>query len=401
MKLKYFKNFFLIIVVLYAIIAAYYFLNLQAYGGDENNFRKELSLVLNEGWIEAIKQQISIPYMLLVYPFALVFKDYIALRIVSVLLTLFLLFYLYKRGSKQIQFLGMILFYISTVYFFYIGTNDTLFNVGMIIFLVETYRRLNNQNWNGTLAITALIVSVFTRSLFLIYLPVIVLAIYLLRKEKAFSTINYKLPLLVIALFLVLNIPSITANKIISYDNKVPPKHIKASWSQRQYLAQLLVNEGKLPNGKHPSWEQTDGYLSEHGENSLPNGILQGVFFDLKLTCKEFFKDFFNASLYTFRQIGPILLYMFYLIFTFIKNRGRNGKHYFVPISFFTTLAILSFIIISNVEIRWMAPLYVVAIVLYWKKEESGDVNTKWIIFNYLILTALSLFGILRIVNKI
>lgn len=120
----------------------------------------------------------------------------------------------------------------------------------------------------------------------------------------------------------------------------------------------------------------------------------------MKLTIKEFFKDFLNANVYSFRQIGPTLIYAYFLIFLFIKNRAKDVKEYFVPISLFLTLGILSFIIISNVEIRWMAPLYVMAFVMYWNKEKLGFLNNKFIVFNYLVFIALSLFGMLRILNK-
>ena len=148
MKLKYIQKIFLIVILVYTIFAAYHFLNFKPYGGDENHFSKELNTVLNEGWISAIKKNISIPYMILAFPFAHFLKDYIALRLISVLLTFLLVVYLYKRVSKNWLFIGILLFYISTVHFFYLGTNDTLFNFGMVVFFVETFRKLNNQNWN-------------------------------------------------------------------------------------------------------------------------------------------------------------------------------------------------------------------------------------------------------------
>lgn len=398
--LKYVKLFFKVAIVFYSLISFLYILNIAPYKGDENYFHLELDLIRNEGWIAAIKQNICIPFMFLVYPLTTFFKDYIALRLVSVLLTFFLLGYLYKRVDKSLVFIGLVLFYISTVNFFYRGTNDTLFNVSLIVFFVEVYRRLNNKSWNSTLAFSMLVIAFFTRSLFFIYIPVILLSFYLLKKEEAFSEFKLRIPLALFFILICFNIPSIIENKTLSYDNKVPPKNINASWTQRQYLAQLLVNEGKLPDGQHPSWEQTDNYLKKHGENSLPNGIINGVFFDLKLTIKEFFKDFLNANVYSFRQIGPTLIYAYFLIFLFIKNRAKDVKEYFVPISLFLTLGILSFIIISNVEIRWMAPLYVMAFVMYWNKEKLGFLNNKFIVFNYLVFIALSLFGMLRILNK-
>lgn len=400
MKLKYIQKIFLIVILVYTIFAAYHFLNFKPYGGDENHFSKELNTVLNEGWISAIKKNISIPYMILAFPFAHFLKDYIALRLISVLLTFLLVVYLYKRVSKNWLFIGILLFYISTVHFFYLGTNDTLFNFGMVVFFVETFRKLNNQNWNGTLAISMLLVAIFTRSLFLIYAPVLFFSFYLLKKENAFKDFNSKMPILVLLLFVFLNLPSLIANKSFSYDNKVPPQGIKSSWTQRQYLAQLMANNNELEEGQHPSWEQTDSYLIKNGKNSLPNGLLSGILFDVKLTFKEFFKDLAYSVFYSFRQIGPILLYLFFSVFIFLFKENKNIKKYFIPLSFLTLLLIFSFIIISNVEIRWMAPLFIMSIVWYWNEEILNRVSIKFQYFNYSVLILFSLFGVIKMVVK-
>ena len=73
---------------------------------------------------------------------------------------------------------------------------------------------------------------------------------------------------------------------------------MNVTWTQRQYLAQILVNNGELENGQHPSWEQTQRYIRLHGEDSLPDGILKGITQDYLLTIKEFFKDLIFSIFY-------------------------------------------------------------------------------------------------------
>ena len=134
-SIKYLKIAFIFITLLYGIIAVYYFLNKPAGGGDEGLFISDLELIHNEGWIEAIKQNISIPYMLLVYPLSFFVKNFIALRIINILLLLLLLFYFYKMGKKKYWlFYCYILFYVSTIGFFFAGINDILFVVALIVF---------------------------------------------------------------------------------------------------------------------------------------------------------------------------------------------------------------------------------------------------------------------------
>ena len=67
---KYFKIAIGLLVVIYFLLTVYYSLNFYPGKGDELLFLTDLRFINNFGWIEAIKKGISIPYMVLVYPFS-------------------------------------------------------------------------------------------------------------------------------------------------------------------------------------------------------------------------------------------------------------------------------------------------------------------------------------------
>ncbi len=400
-KIKIAEVSFLVIVLIYSLVSAYFFLSRDSGPGDESLFIKDLDFIKNEGWNNAIKKGISIPYLVIVYPFSLFLKNFVALRLVNVLIVSGLFFYFSKRIKQQLSFYGFLLFFISTVGYFYSGTNDTLFFVALIIFICEVFFLIEKGEWNGALALSALTIAFFTRELILVYTPIILICFYIIYHKKGSNVLKWYYPLGLVALFLVLNLSSLMENGNLSYDLKSPPESAKSNWAQRQYLAQLMVNKGELPNHNHPSWEQTDAYLKENGEDSLPKGILSGLLFDVKLTVIEFFKDFFECLFFGFRQLGFILLLtLFFGARDFIRKR-KIDEMTFIPLMLIAMLSIFSLIIISFVELRWLAPVFIASIVYYWNLQDKKSINKKMIIINYIVLILMSLYGSFNLYNKI
>ena len=73
-KINYFS--FKYLMFIYLFVGIYYFMN-SSVGGDEVLFISDIELIKNMGWIEAIRKNISIPYMILSYPFSLFLKNYL------------------------------------------------------------------------------------------------------------------------------------------------------------------------------------------------------------------------------------------------------------------------------------------------------------------------------------
>lgn len=390
------------IVIIYLFVGAYYFIYLPMGGGDESLFISDLQLLKNAGWYEAVEKNISIPYMVLVYPLSLIMEDYMALRVLNIglVLVLFVYFYYVSKIKSKILFF-YILFFISTVGYFYFGTNDCLFFVSLIVFFNEVNNAANDKNKNFNLALSVLIIAFFTRQLVLVYLPVIIMGLYILYKSGSRFNVKSIIPLGVFIMFLFLNIPSIEKNGNLSFDKKSPPEGLGVTWSQRQYLAQLMVNNGELENGQHPSWEETKKYLDKNGKESLPDGILKGITYNYRLTIKEFFKDFAYLMVCSFRSLGFMLLFTLGYWFERIKKNRTMELKQFVPFATLTMVLIFSFIIISYVELRWLSAVFVMTIVYYSELEQEGKILKYFILLNNLILCLFSIYGIIRILYKI
>ena len=147
--------------------------------------------------------------------------------------------------------------------------------------------------------------------------------------------------------------------------------------------------------------EQTDAYLKKNGANSLPKGVVSGILFDIKLTVKEFFKDFFECAFFGFRQLGfMLLLTLFFGARDFIRERKIN-KSTFVPLILIMMLSVFSFIIISFVELRWLAPVFIASILYYWNLQNEKSINKNVVLINYGVLILMSLYGSFNLCNKI
>jgi hypothetical protein len=369
--------------------------------GDEILFIVDLDYIKTNGWIAAIEKSIGLTYLILVYPLSFVFSDYIALRMTNVLLLLLLFFYYYKWGEIKNSLFYYYFLFICGFGFFLIGTNDTLFIVAMLIFFNEVYKSLENkEKVNMPIMWCAFFIAFFTRELIYIYLPLVLLSIFLLWKNHENIFRKWYIPTAIFILLMAINIPSLEKNHRISYDDKKPASNVKSTWAQRQYLAQLLVNEGKLPDQQHPSWEETDAYLLEHGDNSLPKTTSEGLFFDLKLTFLEFFKDFTSTVILSIRQTSIIfIVVMSFLLYSVFKR--KISPNLLLPFVSLFIVATISFIIISYVESRWLLVAYILAILFYSDLEFENKVPKKVLLLNQMLLILVAFYGTYRVFLKL
>lgn len=392
-------------VVLYFLFSlVYFFIFSKSGNGDEALFISDLQFIEKNGWINSIEKGISIPYMLLTYPFSNFFQYFVALRLVNFVLLSILFYYFFKVVAvKSKEFYCYLMFYLATSSIFFKGTNDALFFLGLIIFLTEVYYYLEFKKMNSeVMAFSGLVLAFFTRELFVIYIPIILLGFFFLYKNGiVFRVKSLTVPSLLLLCLLIGNIPSLTLHKKLSFDTKIPPTTVSVDWSQRQYLAQMLVNNGSLDNFQHPSWEETQEYVDKNGANSLPRGIISGLTFEYSLTVKEFFKDFYYSLFYGFRQLGFILLFPFYFIIRNFKKGNFLNPELFVPYSMFIMLAIFSLIIISFVELRWLTAIFITAIVFYGNCQDQKRINLKIVLVNYFIIICFSIVGLYGLIGRL
>lgn len=82
------RSLFVFLTGIYSVLSAYYFLSLPGGSVDEILFLNDLQIIDSKGWITAIKQNISIPYMALTYPLSVIIGNVAALRLVNIFLLL-------------------------------------------------------------------------------------------------------------------------------------------------------------------------------------------------------------------------------------------------------------------------------------------------------------------------
>lgn len=394
-------NLIFVAVVIYAFLGAYFTLNLPFASGDEALFISDVNFIESQGWIKAIEKGISIPHALIVYPLTWFLEPYIALRLLNVLLFIILCAYLYYRNKPTLWFFIYFIFFIGTSKVFFKGTNDALFILGLVVFLNEIYQVNLGKYWKGGLALSALLLSSFTRELIIIYLPIVFLGMFLVLRDKKIKTKQFIAPALLLILFVIINIPSLKANGKLSYDRKVPSGDIEVSWSQRQYLAQILVNKGELPNFQHPTFLETQQYVEENGINSLPKTTLESLLFDPKLTIIEFFKDFQYIIFYGSRQLSLILVIILGCFLFNFKSFMHLKHGSFIPLSLLILTSIFAFIIISYVELRWLIPVFIMAIVYFSYLEEVKKISKNISVINVVFLLILMVYGIYKIIPKL
>lgn len=390
------------IVLIYALLGISYWMFFLAPGdGDEGL----MALYLDESRIKGFYWLIqagnfSIPFSLLVFPLSLLFPSYLALRISSLMGTFFLFFYLNRvLNFKSTNFKTHLLFYLSSGSFL-LGTNDNLLFCLLTVFFTEVFLVLvKNQKRIPLYALVSVITALFTRQMAVIYLPVILAGLILVYFRKKIYWKEYQAIIVSSLFWFGLNLPSIQANGFISFDNKDTDSQLGMTWVQRQYLSQLSANAGKIPQFSHVTWEETYKYVQENGQESLPRTTLEALVFDPILTFQEFIMDFGYMIYSGFRQCGLAVFFPILGIWLFFKS-GNKGIGYLSMSQLFLMLAI-SFIIISYIEIRWLAPLFIMGLIGLQESIRSKLAPVQLDFINQLILFALSLYGSFRYIRII
>lgn len=391
------------LVLFYVFLGILYWVIFLAPGeGDEGLMSLYLEEGKHQGFYWLIQAgNFSLPYSLIVYPLCFIFPCYMALRIGSLAGSLFLFFYLKRRlNFKSQSFKNHILFYLFSGSFL-LGTNDNLLFCLLTVFFTEVFLVLvKRQERIPLYALACMVTALFTRMMAIIYFPVIIYGLFLVYFRKGIYRKEYLTVFATGFLWFGLNIPSIQSNGLISFDNKDTIFQLGLTWVQRQYLSQIYANEGKIPQFSHVTWEQTLEYVQENGDENLPKTSLEAILFDISFTLKEFVKDFIYMVYSGIRQSG--LAVMFPLIGLSLYFKTGNRGYFFLGASQLFTMLAISFLIISYIEIRWLAPVFIMGIIGLESMIQSSKRTTNYFdICNQCILLALGIYGSWRYISLI
>ena len=384
-----------LLVFIYFATSMFYVLVIQVTPtGDEGYFITEIEKTIQEGFLKSIKSNISIPFVMVNY---LPYKYFglLGIKLTNALIVLLFLFYVFKR-TVSLKNVTYVMFYMATVLFFFKGTNDTIFSLSLSVFFIEAYYIITNKIESVSKAFFFLIIAFFVREVIVVFIPLIILIIYLITKNHKFKIKEFLPITILLLLFIIINIPSIKANNSLSYDKKESPKNIESNWVQRQYLSQLRVNENELERGNHVSWADVDAYLFKYGQNSLPENSFNALTHNYSLTLKEFSKDSLISFILSIRQIGVVYLLLFLMILSSTKNKKLNILLNYKLLILFYSVFTFSFIIISNVELRWLAPAFILILVPI----PNHIFKNKYLFLNNCIMCIITLYGGFKLIQR-
>ena len=170
-------NFSFILSIIYFFIRTIDCLFLISFPiGDEVVYVREFSYFLENGFIESIKNGMTIVFTLFSYLIHLITGFGIfSLRIAGLISTLLLILYFFLRlkffnlNEKKI-FFTFLLFLIPTTGASIHGTNDSLFFLSLIIFIFESIIIKKSRKGNNFLILLSSSIMIVTRPVAIIYL---------------------------------------------------------------------------------------------------------------------------------------------------------------------------------------------------------------------------------------
>ena len=160
------------------------------------------------------------------------------------------------------------------------AVSDMLFTATMIWSLILLWKVSQPGSSWGLSFLTGVLLalSLLIRPLTILYLPGIVVGMFLAFKSFTSTTEKKRYVALCLAtlatlfiLFGVAQLPALIEKRTLSFENKDATKSL--TWSRRQILTQLRYDEGSLADGDHVSWRELDSYLNTHGEGAPPPAV--------------------------------------------------------------------------------------------------------------------------------
>lgn len=386
--------------------------------GDEDSFLPIFKLFVGSGFSESNIFGNSTIFNLLAYGVHQIgFNELLSLRIVSLIFSVlsilvlwgFLIeFYKYLPKMYKIAILMTSINVLVVMSFLFSGINDSIITFFVLLLFVITYRIKLNPLLNKNYILLGLVFGLMlcTRKMSILFYPIfsIILGVYFYINKLKLRKIIGKTVLIFasfVSVLLIFNFPSILEKKKISFHEKTFD-YKEYSWKQFQYLTAIKLEKGEVEYGKHCKREELDHYILENGINSLPNGSVEAIFFNIPRTIRDTSREFiFLFKPYT-RLLGLIFIISIYILLEKIFRRKLSVKKIFLNEIFFFILSysfILSLIVSSYVESRWLMSAYVIAPVLLFSsffnyyKGKRNETNIMVLVFSlhFLSLTVMNL----------
>lgn len=385
------------------------------FGGDESKYLGDLMKAKEFGLGKAISDGASITYLVTSYYLDKVLASpLLSLKVTSLVTGILMFLSLYFFNSKYLHiekplkqhlFLWIIyLFVIQTTFF--AGVNDILLDFFGTLLFLSFFIQVKSPSLKAILMGFFIALAFATRKMAVTYIftffTIFMGFIFVHRSHKIF---NFKNGFIILVsfgcFFTLLNIYPLIRNHSYSFDDKILKGEV--NWAQWDYHNALLIDQGKQNRFTHVNIKETQKYMEENGESSLPSTFLEMIYFNPLFTLKEFFIDFFIGLKYVFRQTGFLVFaFSFFLIFRirkiFLFKTSSPVDFIYVFGTFYFFL--ISFIVIANIQARWFMFFMPVTMLFIGKDLDEYDLYLKqfFCIGNNLLL---SIMCFPYLVNKI
>lgn len=343
----------------------------------------------------------------------------IAVRLVSLLSCLYLLFYFIKRikintnvEKDSLEKMYKTSFIVCAIFItnqIFIGTSDFL----SVVFLVFAfYFVLESISSNNMILSTKK--SIIIGFLFAIAFAtrptaiVLIVSFYfsflmVLGFKNIFLKQNYIIGLTGILVIVLINILPIIEQKKIILDIKEIPKETGVNWFQRNYLMAKFWDEGKLPNTQWIGTTDVINYKKENPDFVFPKNQIDLMIKEPGLFCRQMIRMVTKGCYSSFRYMYlffPLLLLMFVDKKKYkhiLNNENKDIEksiliNKIVVITHFLSMIIFSFLAVKMLEFRWLIPtliLYVYYSIIFLP---NLNYKTRFIIYNLSFFSGIVLY---------
>ncbi len=352
--MKVYQRYFLILI--YVLLVSSFALSLagemsRPMHGDEFYLNGQVELLEQKGLFVSMSEGSPVGYSVVILLLKRLGLSFLmagrTLALISVIPILLAQFYIAKKilnlrgflchlsilfSSSLLVNTGKQMFHATADIFFY---SFIIWSIVMIVKMMDGERPFLYAAAAGIL----LALSFTIRPLTLLYLPgvflsLVIIALLFTRRRKIIPG-GLVLFSIVLSGFVLWQIPSLSEHKAITLENKMESGEL--NWTQRHYLSRMKNMEGKQRLGYDIiGWDEEKKFLKEHGEEALPKGMLDAVFWDMGFTLRRFANMFFINSAYChLRLLGAFFPLALIALFRFGIDDSKKNYYLLLLIAFF------------------------------------------------------------------
>lgn len=364
--------------LVYVALRSETFMRLYVPYGDERSFLEAFNNIKTNGFLsEWMSGNISPSFYLISYPIASWFENPLyGFRLVSLICTILTLFLLYNFAKHKLQLKGVFL-YSSLILMlnflgyriFWQGINDDFLHLLIVYSVLLLYDIKKSKKTKHIVALGIIIgLIIGTRISAFIALPGYIFFLY-----NDFKT-AFKVGTIALLVGFSLHAPSLFSNKSLSDINKDPKNGL--TWAQLNYVSQIYIYEGKIPEHTRLTWDELQNYIDTDGNEHLPKTFIESVTFNWSYSIKEFFNDLsFTLHSIFFRFFGlGLFVILAFSLYMLKKGKTLNANLKFTKsffLFFWCYTFLLCFVVLTSLEIRWYTAFIFLGILFFHQLLEN------------------------------